>query len=83
MPDLREESNESQNPGASNIAWFLTGALIGATAAVLSAAKKETMAKLAKFGGLFKDGAVHAQVTQKRAKNFMPTATCAGEPRKE
>jgi gas vesicle protein len=44
MPDHRDETDESQSQGTSNIAWFLTGALIGATAALLYAPKsgKET-----------------------------------------
>jgi gas vesicle protein len=41
MSDERVESNESQSPAGSNagsnIAWFLTGAFIGAAAAVLYA----------------------------------------------
>ena len=42
MPDHRDASDENQS--SSNIAWFLTGALIGATAALLYAPKsgKET-----------------------------------------
>jgi gas vesicle protein len=41
MSDHREEDNQNQ---VSNVAWFLTGALIGATAALLYAPKsgKET-----------------------------------------
>jgi gas vesicle protein len=35
MPDECAETDESQNQAASNIAWFLTGAFIGATAAML------------------------------------------------
>jgi gas vesicle protein len=44
MPDHRDETDESQSQGTSNLAWFLTGALIGATAALLYAPKsgKET-----------------------------------------
>jgi gas vesicle protein len=42
MPVERDETDESQ--ATSNLAWFLTGALIGATAALLYAPKsgKET-----------------------------------------
>jgi len=43
MSDERVESNESQSPAGSNagsnIGWFLTGACIGAAAAVLYAPK--------------------------------------------
>lgn len=39
MPDQRDETDESQSQGTNNIAWFLTGALIGATAALLYAPK--------------------------------------------
>ena len=44
MPDHRDETDESQSQGTSNLAWFLTGAIIGATAALLYAPKsgKET-----------------------------------------
>ena len=37
MSDERAEQNESQSQAPSNIAWFLTGAFIGAAAAVLYA----------------------------------------------
>ncbi|MEO8369539.1 MAG: YtxH domain-containing protein [Candidatus Solibacter sp.] len=37
MSDERAEQNESQNQGSSNIAWFLTGAFMGAAAAILYA----------------------------------------------
>ena len=37
MPDERAETDECQNQTTSNIAWFLTGAFIGATAAILYA----------------------------------------------
>jgi gas vesicle protein len=42
MPHLRDETDE--NPVTSNLAWFLTGAAIGAAAAILYAPKsgKET-----------------------------------------
>uniref|UniRef100_Q029Z2 YtxH domain-containing protein n=1 Tax=Solibacter usitatus (strain Ellin6076) TaxID=234267 RepID=Q029Z2_SOLUE len=44
MPDRRDETDETQSQGTSNLAWFLTGAMIGATAAILYAPKsgKET-----------------------------------------
>jgi len=37
MSDERAESNESQSQASSNVAWFLTGAFLGATAAILYA----------------------------------------------
>jgi gas vesicle protein len=37
MPDDRAESHECQSQATSNIAWFLTGAFIGAAAAILYA----------------------------------------------
>ena len=37
MSDERAEPNESQSQATSNVAWFLTGAFIGAAAAVLYA----------------------------------------------
>jgi gas vesicle protein len=37
MPDERAETDESQSQATSNIAWFLTGAFIGAAAAILYA----------------------------------------------
>ena len=37
MPDERAETDETQGQATSNIAWFLTGAFIGAAAAVLYA----------------------------------------------
>jgi gas vesicle protein len=37
MSDDRAESNESQSQASNNVAWFLTGAFIGAAAAVLYA----------------------------------------------
>jgi gas vesicle protein len=37
MPDQRAETDESQSQATSNIAWFLTGAFIGAAAAILYA----------------------------------------------
>ena len=37
MSDERAESNESQSQASSNVAWFLTGAFIGAAAAILYA----------------------------------------------
>ena len=44
MPDECAEKHESHNQAASNIAWFLTGAFIGAAAALLYAPQsgKET-----------------------------------------
>lgn len=44
MPDERAETDECQSQATSNIAWFLTGAFIGAAAAVLYAPQsgKET-----------------------------------------
>jgi gas vesicle protein len=35
MPDERAETHECQSQATSNIAWFLTGAFIGAAAAIL------------------------------------------------
>ena len=37
MSDERAESNEPQSQATSNVAWFLTGAFIGAAAAILYA----------------------------------------------
>ena len=37
MPDECAETDESQSQAASNIAWFLTGAFVGAAAAILYA----------------------------------------------
>ena len=37
MPDDRAESHQCQSQATSNIAWFLTGAFIGAAAAILYA----------------------------------------------
>ncbi len=44
MQDERAETDESQGQATSNLAWFLTGAFIGAAAAVLYAPQsgKET-----------------------------------------
>ena len=44
MSDHLEESDDSRGQATSNLAWFLTGAIIGATAAILYAPKsgKET-----------------------------------------
>ena len=44
MADYRERTDENEEQGVSTLAWFLTGAIIGATAAVLFAPKsgKET-----------------------------------------
>ena len=44
MPDQRDETDETRSQSTSNLAWFLTGAIIGATAAILYAPKsgKET-----------------------------------------
>jgi gas vesicle protein len=44
MPDDRAESHQCQSQATSNIAWFLTGAFIGAAAAILYAPQsgKET-----------------------------------------
>jgi gas vesicle protein len=41
---LRDEMEDTQNEGTNRIAWFLTGAIIGATVAMLYAPKsgKET-----------------------------------------
>ena len=39
MADYREETDESQSGATSTLAWFLTGAIIGATAALLYAPK--------------------------------------------
>ena len=37
MPDDRAESHQCQSQATNNIAWFLTGAFIGAAAAILYA----------------------------------------------
>ena len=37
MPDERAESHQCQSQATSNIAWFFTGAFIGAAAAILYA----------------------------------------------
>jgi gas vesicle protein len=44
MPEERAETHECQSQATSNIAWFLTGAFIGAAAATLYAPQsgKET-----------------------------------------
>jgi gas vesicle protein len=44
MPDERAETHECQSQATNNIAWFLTGAFIGAAAAILYAPQsgKET-----------------------------------------
>ena len=39
MSEHRDDTDESQSPATSNLAWFLTGAMIGATAALLYAPK--------------------------------------------
>ena len=39
MSDNREEKDEQKDQSASSVAWFVTGALIGATVAVLYAPK--------------------------------------------
>jgi gas vesicle protein len=39
MSHDREETDESRSESTSNLAWFLTGAMIGATAALLYAPK--------------------------------------------
>ena len=39
MSDYREETDEQKDQSASSVAWFVTGALIGATVAVLYAPK--------------------------------------------
>jgi gas vesicle protein len=39
MPDYHEKAAEQQDQSASRVAWFVTGALIGATVAVLYAPK--------------------------------------------
>jgi gas vesicle protein len=46
MSDHRDPSNETQGQGSSNLAWFLTGALIGATAAMLYAPKSGKQTRL-------------------------------------
>jgi gas vesicle protein len=49
MPDECAETDESPSQASNNIAWFLTGAFIGATAAILYAPQsgKETRKYLA------------------------------------
>ena len=44
MPDQRAETPESQSQAGNNLTWFLTGAFIGAAAAILYAPQsgKET-----------------------------------------
>lgn len=44
MPDERAETDQSQNQAANTIGWFLTGAFLGAAAAILYAPQcgKET-----------------------------------------
>lgn len=44
MPDERAETEESKSQAGSNLTWFLTGAFIGAAAAILYAPQsgKET-----------------------------------------
>src|SRR6516164_3970033 len=37
MPDERAQRGETQSQATSNIAWFLTGAFVGAAAAILYA----------------------------------------------
>jgi gas vesicle protein len=39
MSDTRDESDETHSQSVNTLAWFLTGALIGATAAILYAPK--------------------------------------------
>lgn len=39
MPDEHAETDQSQSQATSDIAWFLTGAFIGAAAAILYAPK--------------------------------------------
>ena len=39
MPDYRDEADQTQSQAASTLAWFLTGAILGATAALLYAPK--------------------------------------------
>jgi gas vesicle protein len=39
MSDYREETDEQKDQSANSVAWFVTGALIGATVAVLYAPK--------------------------------------------
>src|SRR3954469_14014747 len=39
MPIYRDESDQQQDDSVSRIAWFFTGALIGATVAILYAPK--------------------------------------------
>ena len=49
MSDYRDESDQQQDDTVSRIAWFFTGALIGATIAILYAPKsgKDTRQYLA------------------------------------
>jgi gas vesicle protein len=37
--DIRQETDEVQSVGSNRLAWFLTGAIIGATVAILYAPK--------------------------------------------
>jgi gas vesicle protein len=46
MSDYRHESDETQSPGSNTLAWFLTGALIGATVAILYAPKTGKQTRL-------------------------------------
>lgn len=49
MSHAEEQNNESESPLGNNVAWFLTGAFIGAAVAILYAPKsgKETRQYLA------------------------------------
>ena len=52
MSDYREETDEQQDQGVSRVAWFVTGAVIGAAVAILYAPKsgKDTRKYLADKG---------------------------------
>jgi gas vesicle protein len=39
MSDTQDEREDAQESGSNSLAWFLTGAIIGATAAILYAPK--------------------------------------------
>jgi gas vesicle protein len=50
MSDYRDDKHEADDQGASRIAWFLTGAALGATVALLYAPKsgKDTRTYISK-----------------------------------